>query len=180
MLLIEWINYHQTELAALTSLISTVFQLMIRHFSLSSLHVCSCQSLLPSFSQSLQSGITLFSSLSCQSLLPSFSQSLQSGVTLFSSLSCQSLLPSCSHSFQTGVSLFSASSSVSLSMLPVMEILLKILVQGTKIFRTKVPVTYPRVYRKIFHFSCSIRSNTIYGMTDVPYIYIYIHHYIYI
>ena len=37
-----------------------------------------------------------------------------------------------------------------------------------------VPVTYPRVYRKIFHFSRSIRSNTIYGMTDVPYIHIYI------
>ena len=109
MLLIEWVNYHQTELAALTSLISTVFQLMTRHFSLSSLHVCSCQPLLLSFSQSLQSGIPLFSSLSCQSLLPSFSQSLQSSVTLFSSLSCQSLLPSCSHSFQSGVSLFSTS-----------------------------------------------------------------------
>ena len=93
MLLIEWINYHQTELAALTSLISTVFQLMIGHFSLNSLHVCSCQS-----------------------LLPSFSQSLQSGVTLFSSLSRQSLLPSCSHSFQSGVaSLFSARLALSLS-----------------------------------------------------------------
>ena len=39
MLLIECVYYHQTEPAALTSLISTVFQLMIWHFSLSSLHV---------------------------------------------------------------------------------------------------------------------------------------------
>jgi len=91
------------------------------------------------------------------------------------------------HSLQSGVSLFSASSSVSLSPLPVTEILLKISVRGTKtfrtkvpvtyprvygkiIFRTKVPATYPRVYGKIFHFSRSIRSNTIYGMTDVPYL----------
>ena len=120
-----------TELAALTSLISTVFQLMTRHFSLSSLHVCSCQP-----------------------LLLSFSQSLQSGITLFSSLSWQPLLPSCSHS------LLSVSGSVSLSPLAVTEILLKISVWGTKTFRTKVPVTYPRVYGKIFHFSHSIESNT--------------------
>jgi len=37
-------------------------------------------------------------------------------------------------------------------------------------------------FTEIFHFSRSIRSNTIYGMTDVPYFYtyIYIHTYIYI
>ena len=61
------------------------------------------------------------SQLPISPVVPSFSQSLQCGVTLFSSLGCQSLLPSCSHSFQSGVSLFSASSSVSLSPLYLAE-----------------------------------------------------------
>jgi len=66
----------------------------------------SCQSLPLGFSQSLQSGVSLFSSLSNQSLPLGFSQSLQSGVSLFSSLSCQFLPLGFSQSLQSGVSLF--------------------------------------------------------------------------
>ena len=40
-------------------------------------------------------------------------------------------------------------------------------------------MTYPRVYGKIFHFSRSIRSNTIYRMTDVSYTHTHAHTYIY-
>ena len=89
-----------------------------RAFSVLSLSFCSLSSAVSaanlSCPQSLQSGLTFFSSLSCQSLLLSCPQSLQSGLSLFSSLSCQSLLLSCSPSLHSGSSLWSRVSAACL------------------------------------------------------------------